>query len=168
MGGLVRFNYPEAAVKTQRTADIAAGCFIAVFGVFVLFSSMGISVAGVHRLSPRTFPYVVGILLLLCGIGLAVRSSRLRGEDRAIPWPDGKGIQTIVVTLLGLAAYIAVMGRLGMPLATFLYIALYTWYLKPSRWWLALLIGLIVAVLTYTVFIRLLGLSLPAGEFLEG
>jgi putative tricarboxylic transport membrane protein len=138
-----------------------------MFGVFVLFAATMISVAGVHRLSPRTFPYAVGILLVACGIGLALRSWRLREQDRAIGWPDAEGIRTLVVTLLSLAAYIALLNRLGLPVATALYIVFFTWYLKPSKWWLAVVIGLVVAVISYTVFIRLLGLSFPAGPFLE-
>ena len=51
-------------MKTQRVADIAVGCSVALFGIFVLFASTWISVAGVHRLSPRTFPHVVGLLLV--------------------------------------------------------------------------------------------------------
>jgi putative tricarboxylic transport membrane protein len=155
-------------VKTQRKADIAVGCLMALFGIFVLTAATQISVAGVHRLSPRTFPYVVGLLLCTCGIGLAVRSWRLQaGADRGIAWPDGQGIRTIVVTLAALGGYIALMNPLGLPLATFLYIACFTWYLKPSRWWLAVALGVIVAVVSYTVFINLLGLSFPAGPLLE-
>jgi putative tricarboxylic transport membrane protein len=155
-------------VKTQRVADIAVGCFVALFGIFVLFASTTISVAGVHRLSPRTFPYVVGGLLVLCGAGLALKSWGLREKDFAIAWPDGEGFRTIVVTLVSLAGYIALMDPLGLPLATSLYIAFSAWYLKPSKWLMALMIGLITGVVSYYVFIRLLGLSFPAGFLLEG
>jgi putative tricarboxylic transport membrane protein len=145
------------------------GCFIALIGLFVLAASTWISVAGVHRLSPRTFPYVVGLLMSVCGAVLATRSWRMRGsEDRPIAWPDEQGFWIIAVALVSLAAYIALLNPLGLPLATFLYTAFSIWYLKPSRWWLALSIGLIVGVSSYVVFIRLLGLSFPAGFFLEG
>jgi hypothetical protein len=155
--------YLEVGVKTQRVADIAVGCFVALFGIFVLFASTWISVAGVHRLSPRTFPYVVGLLLVCCGIGLALKSWTLRGEDFAIAWPDGEGIRTITVTLVSLACYIALMNPLGLPLATFLYITVATWYLNRAKWLTAVTIGLITGVVSYALFIRLLGLSFPAG-----
>jgi len=155
-------------VKTQRVADIAVGCFVALFGIFVLFASTWISVAGVHRLSPRTFPHVVGLLLVCCGIGLALKSWTLRGEDFAIAWPDGVGIRTITVTLVSLAGYIALMDPLGLPLSTFLYLTFAIWYLNRSRWLMALTIGLITGVISYVLFIRLLGLSFPAGVLFEG
>jgi len=154
-------------VKTQRVADIAVGCLVALFGIFVLFASTWISVAGVHRLSPRAFPYALGVLLFFCGAGLALKTWSLRGEDPAIAWPDGEGIRTIVGSLVSLACYIALMNPLGLPLATCLYIAFSIWYLKREKWLTALVIGLITGLISYVLFIRLLGLSFPAGFLLE-
>ena len=154
-------------MKTQRVADIAGGCLIALFGIFVLFASTSISVAGVHRLSPRTFPYVVGLLLSACGIGLALKSWTLREEGPTIAWPDRVGIRTITITLVCVACYIALMNLLGLPLATFLYLTLSTWYLNRSKWVTAVVIGLITGVVSYYLFIHLLGLSFPAGLLFE-
>lgn len=154
-------------MKTQRSADIAVGCFIALFGIFIIYSATFITGGAAHRLPPRTFPMIVGFLLLLCGSGLALKSWSLREADRAIPWPEREGVRTILVTLISLAFYIALMNRLGLPLATFVYIAFSIWYLKRSKWLLALAISLITAVISYTLFIHLLGLSFPAGFLFE-
>jgi putative tricarboxylic transport membrane protein len=157
----------EVGVKTQRVADIAVGCLVAALGAFVLFASTWISVAGVHRLSPRTFPYTVGVLLLACGLALALKSWTLRGEGPVIAWPDRVGIRTIVVSLVFVACYIALMNLLGLPLATFLYLALSIWYLNRSKWVTAVVIALITGVVSYYLFIHLLGLSFPAGFLVE-
>lgn len=154
-------------MKTQRAADIAVGCFIALFGVFILYASMLITGGAAHRLPPQTFPMIVGILLLLCGSGLALKSWSLREADLAIHWPDKEGIRTILVTLVSLGCYIALMNPLGLPIATFLYIAFSIWYLKRSKWLMAIVISLITAVISYYLFIRLLGLSFPAGFLFE-
>jgi len=154
-------------VRTQRTADIVAGCLVALVGIFIFVASTGISVAGVHRLSPRTFPYVVALLLLCCGVGLALKSWSVRTEGPAIAWPDGEGIRTIAGSLVALAGYIALMNPLGLPLATCLYLAFSIWYLKPSKWLMALTIGLITGIVSYYLFIQLLGLSFPAGFLFE-
>ena len=155
-------------MKTQRAADIVVGCFIALFGVFILFASLSITGGAAHRLPPRTFPMIVGSLLLLCGGGLALKSWSIKEADFPIGWPDREGVRTILVTLVSLAFYIALLNPLGLPLATFLYIAFSTWYLKRSKWLTALIISLITAVISYVLFIRVLGLSFPAGFFLEG
>ena len=154
-------------MKTQRAADIAMGCLVALLGIFVLVASMSISMGGVHRLSPRTFPHVVGGLLVVCGIGLALKSWSIRGKDFAIAWPDAEGVRTITVSLALLAGYIALLNWLGLPLATFLYVTLATGYLNRAKWMAATGIGLIAGGIAYVVFIQLLGLSFPAGVFLE-
>ncbi len=155
-------------MKTQKSADIGVGCLIGLLGILVLYASTLISVRGEHRLSPRTFPYVVGFMLLASGIGLAVKSWRFRGEDIRLKWPDREGVTIILVNLVSLAFYIILMNPLGLPLSTFLYVAFTTWYLKRSKWGTAIVIGLIFGVASYYVFIRLLGLSFPEGFFLGG
>ncbi|MBA4423757.1 MAG: hypothetical protein C0390_11790 [Syntrophus sp. (in: bacteria)] len=157
----------EVIVKTQRVADIVVGCFIALFGIFILYASMLITGGAAHRLPPRTFPMVVGFMLLFCGIALAVKSWSIREADLAIKWPDGEGFRTILVTLASLGCYIALMNPLGLPLATFIYIAFSIWYMKRSKWLMAIVISLTTAVISYTLFIRLLGLSFPAGFLFE-
>ena len=154
-------------MKTQRVADIVVGCGVALFGVFILSASMFITGGAAHRLPPRTFPMVVGFLLLFCGIALAIKNWSLRGADLAIHWPDRQGIRTILVTLVSLGFYIALMNPLGLPIATFLYLAFSIWYLKQSKWLMAIVIGLITALISHYLFIRLLGLSFPAGFLFE-
>jgi hypothetical protein len=154
-------------VKTQRGADITVGCLVALLGSFVLFTSTWISVAGVHRLSPRTFPSTVGVLLLACGLALALKSWTLREEGPAIAWPDGEGVRTITVTLVFVASYIALMNLLGLPLATCLYLVLSIWHLNRSKWVTAVVTGLITGGISYYLFIRVLGLSFPAGFLFE-
>ena len=161
-------EYSEAEVRTQRTADIAVGCFITLLGIFIVLASTTIQGGAAHRLPPQTFPMVVGFLLFLCGIALAVKSWRLRGTDLAIKWPDREGFLTILVTLASLAGYIALMNPLGLPLASFVYIAFSTWYLKRSKWPTAILIGLITGIISYVQFIRLLALSFPEGSLFGG
>jgi len=165
---LLKSRYTEeVVVKTQRAADIVLGCLFSLLGIFIVYASTSIKGGAAHRLPPETFPMVVGFLLLLCGVGLALKAWTIREADLAVQWPDREGVRTILVTLLSLAVYIAVMDRLGLPLATFLYLFCAMVYLKRSKWLLALVISLITAVVSYYLFIRLLGLSFPTGSLFE-
>jgi putative tricarboxylic transport membrane protein len=155
-------------VKTLRPADIAVGCFLALLGLFILYASSMIRVGVERALSPRAFPSAVGFLILVCGIGLAVKSWRFRGEDPKIHWPDREGLRINLVSLGMLAAYIALMKPLGLPLSTFLYVTCSIWYLKPAKWITAIVIGLIFGIISYYVFIHLLKLSFPVGFLFEG
>ena len=155
-------------MKTLRPVDIAVGCFLALLGHFILYASTTIRVGVERQLSPRTIPSALGFLILFCGIGLAVKSWRFRGEDPKINWPDREGIRIILVSLFFLALYTVLMNPLGLPLSTFLYVTFSTWYLKPSKWVTAIVIGLFFGIVSYYVFIRLLGLSFPEGFLFEG
>jgi putative tricarboxylic transport membrane protein len=148
-------------------ADIVMGCVFALLGIFIIYASTLIEGGAAHKLPPETFPRVVGILLLLCGAGLALKGWSIRGTDLPIEWPDRQGFRTLVVTLVSLVIYIAVMDWLGLPLATFLYLFLSMLYLKPSKWLLALVISVITAVISYYLFINLLGLSFPTGSLFD-
>ncbi len=153
-------------MKTQRSADIAGGCFIACLGLVTLFAAAGIKGGMEERLPPRTLPYVVGTMILACGVILAIKSFRFRGPDPAIKWPERPAMVRIVVTLFSLALYLALMDLLGLPLSTFLYISFSVWYLGRYRLWYPLLVGILSGGISYIVFIYLLGLSFPAGPFL--
>ena len=155
-------------MKTIRQADIAVGCFLAVFGLFILYAASNIRIGVERALSPRFFPSVLGIVIFACGIGLAVKSWLFRGEDPRIQWPDRQGLIIILVCLGLLAAYIILMKPLGLPISTFLYVTASIWFLKPEKWGMAILCGVILGIVSYAVFIHLLQLSFPLGFPLEG
>ncbi len=150
-------------MKTLKPADILAGCILALLGLFILYASSQIRVGVERALSPRAFPSAIGFIIVICGIGLAVKAWRFRGEDPVIHWPDRSGVRIILVNLTLLAGYIALMNPLGLPLSTFLYVACTIWYLNPAKWVTAIVIGVIVGIISYVVFIELLQLSFPMG-----
>jgi len=155
-------------LKTLKPVDILAGCILALLGLFILYASSMIRVGVERALSPRAFPSAIGLLILICGIGLAVKSWRFRGEDPVIHWPDRGGLRIILVSLIMLASYIVLMKPLGLPLSTFLYVTCSIWYLKPAKWVTAIVTGLVVGIVSYVVFIELLQLSFPMGFLFEG
>ena len=153
-------------MRTQRSADIVGGCFLAFLGVVTLFAASKITGGLEERLPPRTLPYTVGVIILICGGLLAIRSWRLRGEDLVIKWPDRRGIIRVLITLVSVGVYLALMDPLGLPLSTFLYVSFTVWYLGKYRPWYPLLIGFLSGAISYVVFIYLLELSFPMGIFL--
>jgi hypothetical protein len=153
-------------LKTQRSADIAGGCFLVFLGLVTLVAASRITGGLEERLPPRTLPYTVGVIILICGALLAIRSWRFHGEDPVIKWPDRRGTIRVLITLVSVAVYLALMDPLGLPLSTFLYTSFAVWYLGKYRLWYPVVIGLISGVISYLVFIYLLELSFPVGPFL--
>ena len=153
-------------MRTQRSADIAGGCFLAFLGLATIIAATNITGGLEERLPPRTLPYVVGIIILFSGALLATRSWRFHGEDPVIKWPDRRGTIRVLVTIVSLGVYLALMEPLGLPLSTFLYVSFTVWYLGKYRLWYPLLIGFLSGAISYLVFIYLLELSFPVGLFL--
>jgi hypothetical protein len=145
---------------------MAGGCFFALLGLVTLLAASQITGGLEERLPPRTLPYTVGVIILLSGALLAIRSWRFRGEDPVIKWPDRRGTIRVLITLVSLGIYLAIMDPLGLPLSTFLYVSFTVWYLGKYRLWYPLLIGFLSGSISYLVFIYLLELSFPAGPFL--
>jgi len=150
-------------LRGQRRCDIAAGAFVALLGAVVIVAASQIRGDVEERLPPRTLPYVVGLMTLAGGLGLAVKSFRFHGEDPSVQWPEKDGWIRIGVNLLLLALFTALMDPLGMPIATGLYVAGAIRYMDRRRVLTALLTGAGSAAVVYYLFIRLLGLTFPLG-----
>jgi putative tricarboxylic transport membrane protein len=152
-------------MKTQKSADVSSGCFLAFLGLVVLFAATKITGGLEERLPPRTLPYILGITILIAGIMLAIKSWRFHGENPAIKWPDKAGMIRVIIIVVSLGAYIALIDPLGMPIATALYVAFAVWYLWIGRF--AILYGIITGLLSgatvFYLFIRFLELSFPIG-----
>lgn len=150
-------------MKTQRSGDIASGCFLFILGILVLIASSQIKGGMEERLPPRTLPYVVGVMILACGAVLAFKARQSRESGSRIHWPDRPGSIRIIISLVATAIFIAIMDPLGLPLSEALYVSFAIWYLRRSRLVSALLIGGITGVVSYFLFIRFLELSFPLG-----
>jgi hypothetical protein len=152
-------------MKTQKSADIASGCFIALLGIVVILAATKITGGMEERLPPRTLPYILGFLILVAGMILAVKSWRFQGENPAIKWPDRTGTKRVIVILVSLAAYIALIEPLGMPIATVLYVSFSVWHLWIGRHPIiyALITGLLSGAVVYYLFIHFLELNFPMG-----
>jgi uncharacterized membrane protein len=155
-------------VKTQRTADIASGCFLACLGLVVLFAATKITGGMEERLPPRTLPYVLGVTLLVSSVILVFKSWRLREDGPAIKWPDRKGAVHVFVIIVSLAVYIAIIDLIGMPVATALFVAFLVWYLWQGKHRIlyAVITGAASGAVVFYLFIRILELNFPVG-FLE-
>ena len=67
------------------------------------------------------------------------------------------------MVLAATAVYVASLSLVGFPLASLVFVTGLAAYLGRGGWPSAIAAGLGTALVLYAVFIRLLGLSLPAG-----
>ena len=122
-------------------------------------------------LGPRVFPYAVGVLLVAAAVVVIVQIARGR---RGVP-DEGEDVDpdapTDWLTVAKLIAFflsqLVLIELAGWPVAVAVLFAGAAWSLGAKRWWLAVLIGLGLGLVTQLVFGAWLGLSLPAGPLLD-
>jgi putative tricarboxylic transport membrane protein len=149
---------------TRRSTDIAAGVFLAALGLTAVVTSTGIDAGAGGQLHPRTFPMILGALLVIGGALLAVRAAAAgSGGEKPIAWPDRRGWKLLTIAMAGLAAYVALSQVLGFIISTLIFVP---WFIRTYGRYSRLLAwscALGVAAFIYLVFVRLLQLTLPIG-----
>ena len=150
--------------RTLRAADLAVSAVLILSGVAALVSVRQMRVGFVAEFQPRLFPTLVGLLLIFVGVLAAVTA--WRGSSLSnVEWPASDRAKRIAVILASVAAYVAVIDLLGMPLATFMVVSFEVWYLGSYRWYVPIAVGVCAAAVLYFVFMVGLGLTFPAGPF---
>lgn len=149
-------------MRTFRSADIWSGSFLALVGLVIVIAGLQISSAFGERLPPSTLPIVMGGSMVLTAVLLVIRAVRSRGIEVAVEWPDGSGWKNIAITFVALAAYLALIDPIGMPIATFLFVTFLIWYLD-RKLIKAVVIAAITAAIVLFAFIRGLELTFPVG-----
>jgi putative tricarboxylic transport membrane protein len=150
-------------VRTQRSADRVLGMAACLLGASVLVGARGIERQGGEGLTPRAFPIVIALALLASGGAVAVAALRRAEDGRILQWPGREGFVRIAVILAATSVYVACLSVAGFPLASLVLVTGLTAYLGRGGWPSAAAAGVGTALVLYAVFIRLLGLSLPAG-----
>lgn len=107
-------------------------------------------------LGPGTFPYLLGTVFACTGIYVILR------PDESAQWPDIRHIGEMVIVIAVLLAYAGFLEYIGFLIATMLTAGFLSWRLGAS-FKTAVITGLLVSLIVYGLFDRLLELPLPAG-----
>jgi putative tricarboxylic transport membrane protein len=160
----------SAAARAERAARIEAMIFVGLLvllsvGVLISTTTIREPPGSTNTLGARVVPYAVGALLLVSSLIVFVGQLRGRfghpeaGED--IDLEHGTAWVPTGILAVSFVSLMATIPLLGWPLGVTILFAGASLALGAKRWWLAILIGLAMGVVTQLVFGTLLGLSLP-------
>lgn len=122
--------------------------------------------AGFIVVGPRIFPTVVGVGILVLGLLFLLRTTVLldndlvtevMAEEATTDW------STTILSLLSLVAYAALLHPLGYTLATALFFPVIGRILGSTRLRRDIIVGVVLGLVIYLTFTRVLGVRLPAG-----
>ena len=143
-----------------RAGEMAAGALLLLFACAIVWGSFQMSAGTAGAPGPGYFPRALGVLLVLVSVALLIRALRLvRAADEAVTL----GHRDIALTV----AALAVLGLLFEPAGYVLSASLFMFVLLRAfstlGWVRSLVAAVATALATYYLFVKLLGVTLPAG-----
>ena len=144
--------------QPDRAGLVIAACLL-LLAAIIFWDTANLQLAPTYGVGPKAMPYVVACGLALLAIGNAVLA--WRGD---FPARETFAPQAIVLILGGLAALIAIIGLGGgFIVATAILFTATAAAFGRRAMHIDFAIGLILGVVVYLLFDKLLTLSLPAG-----
>lgn len=149
----------------MRRADRITGATLVVLSL--AFSAAALKYYtywGENGPGPGFLPAWLGLVMAALGALLLVGSLRARGPSP--DWlPDHAGLRRLALVMGATVAFVALLGVLGMALATALFIVVLVRGLGGHRWRLALGVAVGLAAINYLVFTFWLRVPFPVGVF---
>lgn len=148
-----------AAPRRPDGAGFVIAILLAVLAVVIFYQTRGMKVTAAYaRVGPTTVPYVVAAGLAVLAIGTAL--SAWRG---GFPEREPERLPPILWIVAGLALQLLLLKTAGFSIATGLLFALTARGFGRGPLWMTIPVGIIFSLVVWTLFARLLMLSLPAG-----
>jgi hypothetical protein len=143
-----------AVVRSPK--DLIAGLMFIAVGITAIAIASNYTLGTAARMGPGYFPRILGILMIVLGAIIALRSLRLRGP----PLPGWKW-RPVLVVLGSVVLFGLVVNRLGLVLSTILLIMMSSAASTEFRPKEAAISGALLAALAVGVFV--IGLKLQIG-----
>jgi Tripartite tricarboxylate transporter TctB family len=143
-----------AVVRSPK--DLVAGLLFIATGIAAIAIAANYTLGTAARMGPGYFPRILGILLIIIGAILALRSLQLSGA----PLPGWKW-RPVLVTLGSVVMFGLIVTRAGLVVSTILLIVLASAASHEFRPREAVISGIVLAALAVGVFV--IGLKLQIG-----
>jgi putative tricarboxylic transport membrane protein len=139
--------------------DLLAGGLLALVGIGVILGAFRLHIGTPLHPQPGFFPFLGGSALALLAAILIVQATlgRSTGSEAF-----GK-LGPPAIMVVGMGVYVAILEPAGYVLATILITGVILRVLGVKSWRALGLAGALLAVGTYFLFARILGIDLPAG-----
>jgi hypothetical protein len=140
----------------RHPKDFGAGLMFTGFGIASIVIAASYPLGTAARMGPGYFPRILGILLILFGAILIVRS--LITHNAGTPISIGS-FKPLLIVLGSVVVFGIVVNWLGLILSSVLLIVLSSSASPEFRWKEALISGLVLAAGSYAAFVYGLGLQ---------
>jgi hypothetical protein len=142
-------------LRIKNRQDFYGGLFFVSLGLFGVLFGKGYTMGSISRMGPGYLPMVLSYGLVIIGAFITIRSIRL-GESHIEP-----GHWRPMIFILGsILVFAFLIPRGGLALSTLFVTILSSFGARHTRWRNTIVLGILMALLTVLVFIKLLGLPI--------
>jgi putative tricarboxylic transport membrane protein len=153
----------ERAAFSRRSAEIAIAALFFLFGVLVMVDSVRLGARWAED-GPQAgyFPFYIALILCIASaVNLALPLMRRAGAPGAFV---GRGqLKLVLAVLVPATLYVALVGWVGIYVASALYIAFFMRWLGKYAWWKVLVVSIANSVVFYLIFEIWFLVPLPKG-----
>ena len=143
---------PGAPLARNATVDAVVAVGMAALGGVVVFEARRLGAEWTSD-GPGAgyFPFYIGLILVICGIGVLLQSLRGRRADGEV-FVDSAQLKRVLSVLLPSAVYVGVIMLLGLYVASALFIALFMIVLGKYPVLRSVVVGFSVNALFFVMF----------------
>jgi len=144
----------------MRLGNRIWGIVISGIGIFYLIEGFALPPAAIgDPLGPLTFPTILGVSLVACGVCLAVRP----GPRTTQPILVRNYFQQVLILFALLILYSASISWMGYLISTFHFVLIGAFLMGERSWAKGVLISAVFSMGIFFLFVRVLTIPLPWG-----
>ncbi|WP_029009057.1 tripartite tricarboxylate transporter TctB family protein [Azospirillum halopraeferens] len=143
-------------LRTLNLPEITAAAVVLLFGLFMVGVGLTYPFGSIQRMGPGFFPVVLGVAL--CGLGAVLLVQALAASRATIPFAP----RPILFMALPVLLFALLAPRIGLVPTTLLLVMVSARAERPAHLRSAVITAVAMAILGDQLFIRALGVSLPA------
>jgi len=143
----------------RNKTDVVASLFLSLLGIGAIIGAIRLQVGTPTEPQPGFFPFLGGISLIVFSSIIFLKGWRGHGGHR-VPF---RGVGRPALLLAVMILLVAVLERLGYVIGTFIASGLLLRILNVKSWRVVIFTGFGLALGTYILFDKLLGIELPVG-----
>jgi len=142
-------------LRPKNSQDFYGGLFFVGLGLFGIVIGKGYTMGSISRMGPGYLPMVLSYGLIIIGALITIRAIR-QGESRI----EHAYWRPMVFVMGSILVFAFLIPRGGLVLSTFLVTILSSFGARKTHWRNTIVLGILMALLTALVFIKLLGLPI--------
>lgn len=146
-------------------AGLAVGLGLILLAAVIGFDTAGMQVPPTYaRVGPQIFPYLAAIALAACGL-FFIWQVFAGGKDAIAPDSTAADWVAVIAISAGLLLQVVLIQRFGFIISAALLFFAVAWGFRSKRPLRDAIVAVLLSLVVYFVFTRLLNLQLPAGIF---